>query len=138
MCARRRYEYLATSFKAFTMPVVQSTARVCHLFSLSNVHYSHTLRIQPILSNSFRHLDVLQQDQTFIVLDSVPAHGRALLHRLPLTRCQFLVRRHVVPARLSLTRCRSLVRRLLCGDMSCQLDWVAMFDAGNVFHRLLR
>ena len=67
------------------------------------------------------------------VMDSVPVHGRALLHRLRLTRCLFLVRRHVVPARLPLTRCQSLVRRLSCGDMSCQLDWVAMFDAGNIF-----
>ena len=40
--------------------------------------------------------------QPSTVLDSVPAHGRALLHRLPLTRCQSLVRRHAVPARLPL------------------------------------
>ena len=38
--------------------------------------------------------------QPSTVLDSVPAHGRALLHRLPLTRCQSLVRWYVVPARL--------------------------------------
>ena len=42
------------------------------------------------------------------------------------------------PARLPLTHCRSLVRRLSCGDTSCQLDWVAMFDAGNIFHCLSR
>ena len=44
VCARRRYEYLATSFKAFIMLVVQSTARVFLLFSLPNAHLSHTLR----------------------------------------------------------------------------------------------
>jgi len=74
------YEYLATSFKAFTMPVVQSTARVSLFFFLvqcalithpqnsinSFIHRGNSPPSSNNLLLSAGHLDVPQQDQTFL------------------------------------------------------------------------